>query len=138
LRARNLHGARILVVGTYRNVEVDRAHPLSAALGQLHRASNYARIHLRGLSMNEVQRVLGETSQHTIPQPVAELVQRQTDGNPLFVDAPISVQNGPLYGQIARRDANELAVDDALAHVMLIGRLCRDAVRRTKSLLVSS
>jgi predicted ATPase len=25
--ARNLHGARILVVGTYRDVEVDRAHP---------------------------------------------------------------------------------------------------------------
>jgi predicted ATPase len=38
--ARNLHGARILVVGTYRDVEVDRAHPLSAALTELHRASN--------------------------------------------------------------------------------------------------
>jgi predicted ATPase len=27
--ARNLHGARILVAGTYRDVEVDRTHPLS-------------------------------------------------------------------------------------------------------------
>ena len=30
--ARNLQGTRLLLVGTYRDVEVDRAHPLSAAL----------------------------------------------------------------------------------------------------------
>jgi tetratricopeptide (TPR) repeat protein len=83
--ARNLHSARLLVVGTYRDVDVDRAHPLSVALGQLHRASNVARVHLRGLSMKEVQRLLAETSQQRVPQPLAELVHRQTDGNPLFV-----------------------------------------------------
>jgi DNA-binding CsgD family transcriptional regulator len=83
--ARNLHGARILVVGTYRDVEVDRAHPLSAALSELHRASNVARMPLRGLSTDEVQHLLAETSQQTIPQPFAELVHRQTEGNPLFV-----------------------------------------------------
>jgi predicted ATPase len=83
--ARNLHGARILVVGTYRDVEVDRAHPLSAALSELHRASNVARVRLRGLSIDEVQRLLAETSQQTIPHPFAELVHRQTEGNPLFV-----------------------------------------------------
>jgi DNA-binding NarL/FixJ family response regulator len=83
--ARNLHGARILVVGSYRDVDVDRAHPLSTALSELHRASNVARLHLRGLSTEEVQQLLAETSRQTIPQPFAELVHRQTDGNPLFV-----------------------------------------------------
>jgi hypothetical protein len=83
--ARKLHGARILVVGTYRDVEVDRAHPLAAALTELHRASNVARLQLHGLSTDEVQRLLAETSQQTVPQPFAELVQRQTEGNPLFV-----------------------------------------------------
>jgi predicted ATPase len=83
--ARNLHGARILVVGTYRDVAVDRAHPLSAALAELHRASNAARIQLHGMSTEEVHRLLTETSQQTVPQPFAELVQRQTEGNPLFV-----------------------------------------------------
>jgi predicted ATPase len=52
--ARNLDGARLLVVGTYRDVAVDRGHPLSAALTELHRASNMARVHLRGLSAGEV------------------------------------------------------------------------------------
>jgi predicted ATPase len=55
---RNLQSARMLLVGTYRDVEVDRAHPLSAALTELHRASNLARLHLRGLSTGEVQQLL--------------------------------------------------------------------------------
>jgi hypothetical protein len=38
-----------------------------------------------GLSTDEVQRLLAETSQQTIPRPIAELVHRQTEGNPLFV-----------------------------------------------------
>jgi predicted ATPase len=88
--ARNLHGARILVVGTYRDVEVDRAHPLSAALTELHRASNVGRVQLHGLSTVEVQQLLAEASQHTIPQPFAELVQRQTEGNPLSVRRCVS------------------------------------------------
>jgi hypothetical protein len=44
-----MHGTRLLVVATYRDVEVERTHPLSAALGELHRASNVARVHLSGL-----------------------------------------------------------------------------------------
>jgi predicted ATPase len=77
--ARNLHGARVLAVGTYRDVEVDRGHPLSAALTELHRASHVTRVHLRGLSTDEVHQLLAETSQQSIPQPFAELVQRQTE-----------------------------------------------------------
>ena len=38
--ARNLQGARILVVGTYRDVEVDRTHPLSSALAELRRVGS--------------------------------------------------------------------------------------------------
>ena len=45
--SRNLAGARLLVVGTYRDVEVDRAHPLSGTLAELRRASTFSRIALR-------------------------------------------------------------------------------------------
>ena len=44
--SRNLAGARLLVVGTYRDVEVDRAHPLSGTLAELRRASTFSRIAL--------------------------------------------------------------------------------------------
>jgi predicted ATPase len=99
--ARNLQRAGLLVVGTYRDVDVDHAHPLSVALGQLHRASNVARMHLRGLSMKEVLRLLAETSLQRVPQPFAELVHRQTDGNPLFVHEMLHfvVEEGLVEGR---------------------------------------
>ncbi|MFQ5880212.1 MAG: AAA family ATPase, partial [Dehalococcoidia bacterium] len=83
--AHNLVGARLLVVGTYRDVEVDRAHPLSAALAELRRVAAFERVHLRGLSAEEVQRMLSAIAGQEVTWGLAEAVHRQTEGNPLFV-----------------------------------------------------
>jgi tetratricopeptide (TPR) repeat protein len=83
--ARNLEGARLLLVGTYRDVEVDRSHPLSSALAELRRGQNFMRVPLRGLTAEEVQRMMASVSQQDVPWPMAEVVHRQTEGNPLFV-----------------------------------------------------
>jgi len=83
--SRSLEGARLLLVGTYRDVEVDRGHPLSSALAELRRGQNFQRVSLRGLTAEEVQRMMASVSQREIPWPFAELVHRQTEGNPLFV-----------------------------------------------------
>ena len=56
--ARNLQGARLLIVGTYRDVEVDRTHPLSSALAELRRGSAFQRVPLRGLTVDEVHRMV--------------------------------------------------------------------------------
>jgi DNA-binding CsgD family transcriptional regulator len=82
--ARHLAGARLLVVGTYRDVEVDRAHPLAEALAQLRRVSQVERLQLGVLSVDEVQRLLAGGSRHTVPHPLAELVHRRAGGNALF------------------------------------------------------
>ena len=37
--SRNLSAARLMIVGTYRDVEVDRSHPLSGALAELRRVA---------------------------------------------------------------------------------------------------
>jgi DNA-binding CsgD family transcriptional regulator len=133
--ARSLHGARILVVGTYRDVAVDRAHPLSAALTELHRASNVARIQLHGLSTDEVHRLLTETSQQTVPKPFAELVHRQTEGNPLFVHETLRFVIDT--GLVERRDGTLRRVGDQ----SLVGRIpegLRDAVGKRLSRLSES
>ena len=83
--ARNLGRARLLIVGTYRDVEVDRSHPLSATLAELRRISNYGRVLLRDLNADEVRRMLESITQEGVPWGVAETVHRQTEGNPLFV-----------------------------------------------------
>ena len=83
--SRNLEGARLLIVGTYRDVEVDRQHPLSNALADLRRINTFLRVPLRGMTADEVQRMMAAVAQRDIPWPFAELVHRQTEGNPLFV-----------------------------------------------------
>ncbi|MDP9238002.1 MAG: protein kinase [Chloroflexota bacterium] len=83
--ARSLSGARLLIVGTYRDVEVDRRHPLSAALADLRRVESFTRIPLRGLSIDEVQRMLSNLAGHDVVYALAEAIYRQTEGNPLFI-----------------------------------------------------
>jgi tetratricopeptide (TPR) repeat protein len=83
--SRHLSGARLLITGTYRDVEVDRSHPLSAALADLRRISTYGRVILRGLNADEVRRMLEGITREEIPWGLAEAVHRQTEGNPLFV-----------------------------------------------------
>ncbi len=83
--SRNLSNKRILIVGTYRDVEVDRNHPLSAALAELRRASSFDRILLRGLNVDEVSRMLKSINGEEVPWVVAEAIHNQTEGNPLFV-----------------------------------------------------
>jgi hypothetical protein len=87
--ARNLQGSRLLVVGTYRDVDVDRAHPLSAALGELRRSGSFVRIALHGLTVDEVHRMISTVVGQEARRSIAEAIYRQTEGNPLFVQEVI-------------------------------------------------
>jgi serine/threonine protein kinase len=103
--ARNMQGARLLIVGTYRDVEVDRSHPLSATLAELRRASNFQRVPLRGLTVDEVQRMMSAIRGQEATWSRAEAIYRQTEGNPLFiqevlrylVEAGLVVREGGRY-----------------------------------------
>jgi hypothetical protein len=46
------------VVGTYRDIELDRRHPLSTMLVELRRERLYERVLLRGLSESEVTELI--------------------------------------------------------------------------------
>ena len=83
--ARNLGDKRLLLVGTYRDIEVDRTHPLSASLAELRRLPHFGRVLLRGLNADEVRRMLSGIAGQDVPWALAEAVHRQTEGNPLFV-----------------------------------------------------
>ena len=109
---RNLEGARLLVVGTYRDVEVDRSHPLSAALAELRRSTNFSRVTLRGLGVDDVAKMLSAIAGREVPRQVADQVHRQTEGNPLFVQEVVRylVEEGVLKreegGQASHTDSS--------------------------------
>ena len=113
--SRRLPDSRLLLIATYRDVEVDRAHPLSAALAELRRARLFVRLHLRGLDVLEVEHMLSAMTQEEIPPPLAGLVHRQTEGNPLFVQELLRylIEERLLEtrdGRLERVDPDNLAV----------------------------
>ncbi|MCA1834234.1 MAG: protein kinase [Actinomycetota bacterium] len=89
---RRLRGSRLLVVGTYRDVELDRRHPLAEILAGLRRERLYERILLRGLSAPEIKTLLEAAAQHSLGTGgtlLAEALQRETEGNPFFIEEVI-------------------------------------------------
>jgi class 3 adenylate cyclase len=84
--SRELRGARLLVLATYRDVEVRRQHPLSQALGELNREGLSQRILLRGLTARDVARFVEITAGAPPPAALVEAVYRETEGNPFFVN----------------------------------------------------
>jgi predicted ATPase/class 3 adenylate cyclase len=84
--ARELRGGRLLVLGTYRDVELRRGHPLSQTLGELAREGLSQRILLRGLSERDVARFIEITAGVEPPKALVEAVYRETEGNPFFVN----------------------------------------------------
>jgi class 3 adenylate cyclase len=74
------------VLGTYRDVEIRRQHPLAETLGELARQQLSQRILLRGLTERDVSRFIEVTAGISPPQSLVEAVYRETEGNPFFVN----------------------------------------------------
>jgi tetratricopeptide (TPR) repeat protein len=130
--SRNLAGARLLIVGTYRDVEVDRSHPLSAALAELRRVSTYGRVQLRGLNADEVRRMMESITRESVPWGLAEAVHRQTEGNPLFVQEVIRYL--AEEGLIARKEGRWRPTRDTPLE-MSIPEGLRDVIGKRLSVL---
>ena len=99
--ARELANARLLLVGTYRDVELTRRHPLSATLGELTRLELTSRVRLRGISREDVAGFIEATAGVSPPAELTDAVHAQTEGNPLFVTEVVRllVQEGELTAE---------------------------------------
>jgi predicted ATPase/TolB-like protein/class 3 adenylate cyclase len=77
----------LLVIGAYRDNEVDSAHPLVLKLEALRRAgAKVDQIVLSPLSVDDINQLLCDTLRHAPDEmrPFAELVHRRSGGNPFF------------------------------------------------------
>jgi DNA-binding CsgD family transcriptional regulator/tetratricopeptide (TPR) repeat protein len=96
--ASELDDCRLLVLGTYRDVEVSRQHPLSETLGELRRERPLQRVLLRGLSRQEVGHFIAVATGLAPFPALVEAVYAQTEGNPLFLTEMVRflVQEGAI------------------------------------------
>jgi predicted ATPase len=83
--ARELQDAHLLVIGTYRDVEMGPQHPLAQTLGELAREYHSHSLLLHGLNEQEVARFIELSAGFVPSETVVTAVQRQTEGNPFFV-----------------------------------------------------
>lgn len=83
--APDLSRGPMLVVITYRDMELSRQHPLSGTLGELSRQRGFERLRLSGLSRDETALMMGLAGGAAIAPSLVDAIHSQTEGNPLFV-----------------------------------------------------
>jgi class 3 adenylate cyclase/tetratricopeptide (TPR) repeat protein len=85
---RSAMSMHLLVLGTYRDSEVSRTHPLAAIVADLHREIDIERIALRGLDESGIVELVTAAAGHDLDDAqlaVARAIARDTEGSPLFV-----------------------------------------------------
>lgn len=120
-------GHRILVVGAYRDVDLERGHPFAEVLGVLPRETDYEHVVLAGLDSEGTRRLLAAMGGQDVAPNVGAAWARETDGNPFFIRELLRhfVEEGKVYrgpdGQWATdRPLRELGVPQSVRDV--IGR----------------
>ncbi len=77
----------VMVVGTYRDSDLSREHPLTALLADLHREQGVERIKLTGLDCEDVLALMEAAAGHVLDEDgraLAGAITRETAGNPFF------------------------------------------------------
>jgi DNA-binding winged helix-turn-helix (wHTH) protein len=139
LLARRREPARLMVLGTYRPVDVMvRGHPLQSVQQELHIHGQCAEVSLKCLSLIEVASYLAmRFPQHGFPDKLTQMIHWRTDGNPLFMVNVVEslVVQGLLkqYGERweLRGYLEEVVVEipESLRHIIeqQLERLCPEA-----------
>ena len=99
--AKAVAGMPMLIVGTYRDVELDDRPALARTLESLLRQKLAVRILLRQLSVSGVEEMLAALSSQKIPPTLANVIFRGTEGNPFFVEEVFRhlVEEKKLFGE---------------------------------------
>ena len=143
--SRRLADSRLLVVGTYRDIELSRRHPLSDALADLRRDQAYQRIMLRGLSLEEVREFLEGLTERDLEaaeQPLVMAFYRETEGNPYFLEEVVRhlLETGGAFWEGGRwqmdlASVESLAIPEGIRELIVrrLSRLsdaCNDVLTR--------
>ena len=76
----------VLVLGTYRDGEVDVSHPLARVISVLARRRLVERIGLQGLSPSGVRSMVEALAGQPVPDQLVRLIEMETEGNPFFIE----------------------------------------------------
>ena len=116
----------LLILGTYREEELGRRHPLSETLADLRRDRAFERITLKGLHEGDVGAMIGAWRGLDAPSDFIQAIYQPTEGNPFFVEEVLRhlSETGVIYERDGRlmsdRPVAELSIPEGVKEV--IGR----------------
>lgn len=113
-----LRDSGVFVLGTSRDVELPRTHPLMELFAEISRAPNCDRIDLRGLEPDQIDTLLRRIAGREIGEELVETVVEMTEGNPFFVRE--------LATLVA--DGNQFRSEASGQHAITLPKGIRDAV----------
>ena len=116
---RQLRNERVLILGAYRETELDRAHPLAKSLVDWNRERLITRIALRRFNEAETGDQLGALLGEQVSGEFAVAVHRETEGNPFFVEEVLKalIERGSVRresGRWRRCDMEELLIPQSV------------------------
>ena len=110
--AAELEDSALLVVGTYRDTELSRQHPLFDTLAELARSPVFQRIELAGLSGRETEQLMAAASGGAASASLVSAIYARTEGHPLFLEETLRFMNearSPQAGGSASDEARLLS-----------------------------
>lgn len=140
--ATEMTASRLVVLGTYRDIELSRQHPLSHTLGELARHTCFSRMRLTGLTRAETGKFIAAATGQAPSPALLSNVHAQTEGNPLFVaemtrflmqenmlaSMPRRIPEGIREVIGTRLNRLSQACNDVLAAAAVIGRSFRQSI----------
>lgn len=131
---RQLASERVLIVGAYREIELDRAHPLSKALVDWNRERLITRIALPRFGIDETSTQLEALLGQQVSRDFGMAVHRETEGNPFFVEEVLKalVEKGAVRresGIWKRDELSELEIPQSVKEAIgsRLDRISADA-----------
>ncbi len=106
--------ARLLVLGTFRQTELDRHGRLAHTMAELRRARELHEIRLEGLGESDVAALIAARSGVDADRAFAHAVGERTEGNPFFIEELLRHVDDP-----AREDLLALELPDSVKDLLL-------------------
>jgi class 3 adenylate cyclase/tetratricopeptide (TPR) repeat protein len=76
--------APLALLGTYRDTDLGRTHPLAAVLADLRRLGHVGRVDLTGFDLDEISDLVAAMAGQRIEPELVEVLLAETEGNPFF------------------------------------------------------
>jgi predicted ATPase len=136
---RQLRTSQVLILGAYRETELDRAHPLAKSLVDWNRERLITRLVLRRFDVDETNAQIDALLGEHVSGEFAKVVHRETEGNPFFVEEVLKalIESGSVRresGRWQRCEIDQLLIPQSVKEAIgnrlnRVSQECNDVLR---------